>query len=326
MVTINGFIRSYGAAVRRAERNQQRKTREAAKLFKEQQKQHEFHNAAQAVKEWNDYVQILKSIHKAASEKIDWPEIKNEAKPVEPRYLNAKEIMAQQRVDNFKPNFFDKIFGASKRKIANLKNQVVQAKSRDEKDYETALNEYKVRLTDWVELQDIATGIDVKSTESYLAAIKYFEPFADISELGSQIKFSFEQNHIEIDLDTNSIDIIPDYELRQTSTGKLSKKSMSKTNFYELYQDHICSCVLRIAREVFAYLPIDFAIINALSEMVDSQSGHLEKKVILSIKVLPETIDKLNLELIDPSDSMRNFIHNMNFKKTSGFQEVERLK
>lgn len=71
MATINGFIRSYGAAVRRTERDQQRRNREAAKKFKEQQKQLEFQNVAEAVSEWNDYVQILKSVHKEASEKID---------------------------------------------------------------------------------------------------------------------------------------------------------------------------------------------------------------------------------------------------------------
>lgn len=40
---------------------------------------------------------------------------------------------------------------------------------------------------------------------------------------------------------------------------------------------------------------------------------------------MPETIEKLNLDMIHPSDSMRNFIHNMNFKKTSGFSEVKRV-
>src|SRR5690606_36573018 len=103
--------------------------------------------------------------------------------------------------------------------------------------------------------------------------------------------------------------------LKLTSTGKLSRKNMAKGNFYELYQDHICSVVLRISREVFAYLPVDFAIINAKAEMVDLQSGHLEKKIILSVKIMPETIQRLNLDMIDPSDSMRNFVHNMNLKK-----------
>ena len=49
------------------------------------------------------------------------------------------------------------------------------------------------------------------------------------------------------------------------------------------------------------------------------------KKIILSVKIMPETIQRLNLDMIDPSDSMRNFVHNMNFKKTSGFNEVDRV-
>ncbi|RLZ06405.1 hypothetical protein [Faecalibacter macacae] len=325
MATINGFIRSYGAAVRRSERNQQRRNREAAKRFKEQQKQLEFENVAQAVSEWNDYVEILKSIHKESSEKVDWNRIKTEPKPIEPIYLNSHENEAKQRLNNFKPNLLDKIFGSTNNKIKNLENQVSIAKKKDEDKHKIAINEFKKDLLDWEELQNISLGIERKETEAYLNAIKYFEPFSEISELGSQIKFKFAENHIEIDINTNSIEVIPDYELRQTSTGKLSKKNMSKTNFYELYQDHICSVVLRISREVFAYLPVDFAIVNALSEMVDSQSGHLENKVILSVKIVPETLERLNLEMIDPSDSMRNFIHKMSFKKTSGFQEVQRI-
>ncbi|WP_121964878.1 hypothetical protein [Myroides sp. N17-2] len=325
MATINGFIRSYGAAVKRAEREQQRKTREAAKKFKAQQKQIEFKNVALAVKEWNEYITIIKSLHIDASEKINWQTIKYTSRPIEPNYSNNNEIQAQQKLNNYKPSMFDKLLGSTKRKITKLENQILLAKSKDNTFYQNLLKEYEANLNEWNELQKMSIGIEKKSTQTYLDVIKYFEPFTEISELGSQIRFSFEQNHIEIDICTNSIDIIPTYELKQTTTGKLSKKNMSKTNFYELYQDHICSVVLRISREIFAHLPVDFTIVNALSEMVDPQSGHLEKKVILSVKVMPETIEKLNLLTIDPSDSMKNFIHNMNFKKTQGFQAVERI-
>ena len=325
MATINGFIRSYGAAVRRSERNQQRKNREAASRFKEQQQQVEFKSVYQAVSEWNDYVKILTSLHKEASEKIDWSEIKNEPKPLEPTYLDTYEHEATKRLNSFKPNLLDKIFGSINKKIKSLENEVLIAIKKDEDKHQTIINEYYEDLADWWNLQEISSGIEAKETQAYFNAIKYFEPFAEIHELGSKILLNLEQDNVEIDINTNSIDVIPDYELKQTSTGKLSKKKMSKTNFYELYQDHICSVAIKISREVFAYLPVDYVIVNALSEMVDSQSGHLENKVILSVKIMPETIEKLNLEMIDPSDSMRNFVHNMNFKKTSGFQEVERI-
>ncbi len=35
------------------------------------------------------------------------------------------------------------------------------------------------------------------------------------------------------------------------------------------------------------------------------------------------TLKGINMEAIDPSDCMQNFIHNMSFKKTKGFEAVE---
>ena len=76
--------------------------------------------------------------------------------------------------------------------------------------------------------------------------------------------------------------------------------------------------------EVFAYLPIDYARINAVAQIVNTKTGHLEEQPILSVIFPPQTIDSLNLETIDPSDSMQNFVHNMNFNKTKGFSVVEK--
>ncbi len=92
----------------------------------------------------------------------------------------------------------------------------------------------------------------------------------------------------------------------------------------KLYQDHICSASMRIAREVFAYLPIDYARINAVSKIVNTKTGHLEEQPILSVLYLPKTIESLNLDTIDPSDSMQNFVHTMNFNKIRGFSVVEK--
>jgi hypothetical protein len=84
-MTVNGFIRSTGAAIRRAEREQQRQAREAAKLFKQQQKEQEFSNPTSAAKRYDEYVSILKSIHKDCSPQIDWTQIRDEKNPREPK-------------------------------------------------------------------------------------------------------------------------------------------------------------------------------------------------------------------------------------------------
>jgi len=325
MATLNGAIRSYGATVRRMEREQQRQARESAKRFKEQQKLQEIENAQQAVSDWENYVDTIQSVHKNCTEPIDWEQIENTKKPIEPILETKNEIIAKNKLDNFKPSFFDKLFGSTQKKINRLNILWEQAKAKDKKEYDVSHKDYLDELNNWQELQEINTGIKNRETDYYKKALEYFEPFSDIGELGTQISFNFEQNHIDIDLHVNSLDAIPDYVLKQTSTGKLSKKSMPKSRFNELYQDHICSASMRIAREVFAYLPIDYARINALAKIVNTKTGHLEEQPILSVIFPPQTIESLNLETIDPSDSMQNFVHNMNFNKTKGFSVVEKV-
>lgn len=100
---------------------------------------------------------------------------------------------------------------------------------------------------------------------------------------------------------------------------------MTKSNYNELYQDYVCSVVLRIAREIFALVPINEIVITAKDEMLDSKTGYKNLEIILSVFIVRNTIESLNLNNIDPSDSMQNFIHNMNFKKTTGFSSVKQV-
>ena len=325
MATLKGAIRSYGAAVRRMEREQQRQAREAAKRFKEQQKLQEIEDAKQAVLDWENYVDTIQSVHKNCTEPIDWRQIKNTEKPVEPKKEHSNEFLAKNKLEKFKPTFFDKIFGSTGKKIKRLNENLNNAKLKDEKEFDLKHKDYLRELSNWEELQSISLGIKNKRAEDYKNALEYFDPFSDIGELGTQISFSINDNFIDIDLHVNSSEVIPDYELKQTSTGKLSKKNMPKSRFNELYQDHICGASIRVAREVFAYLPVDYARINAVSKIVNTKTGHLEEQPILSAIFPPRTIDSLNLETIDPSDSMENFVHNMKFSKIKGFSIVEKV-
>ena len=325
MATIKGVMRSYGAAVRSAERNQQRQAREASQRFKQLQKLEEIGDARQAVKDWENYVEMIQSAHKNCTKSIDWNQIKSSAKPKKPVLKSINENHAKNKFDSFKPSFFDKLSRSADKKIFLLKEQVEKAKINDQNEFDAELKEYLDELNNWEELQKIAKGVNDKNSEAYKDALEYFNPFSDIGELGTQIKFSFKDNLIDIDLKINSEEIVPNYELKQTSTGKLSKKNMAKGKFNEIYQNYICSSAIRVAREVFAYLPIDKARINAISNMLNSTTGHLEEQPILSVIFVPETFKKLNLDSIVPSDSMQNFTHNMKFNKSSGFSTVSKV-
>jgi hypothetical protein len=320
MVTFKQVARSYTSAVKAAEREQKRQAREAARLYKEQQKQQEITNAAETVKRYEEYIDVLMSIHKNCTDKIDWQQIQDDPEPPKPVKQSTHENAARQKLDNFKPSFFDKIFG-SKKKIQALEQKVEQAKAQDLKDFETAKETYE----DWQKVQAIAKGVQVKDPQAYADALNYFEPFSDISDLGSKIQLSFEKDFVEIGLHVNNSKVIPNYVVSQTRTGKLSQKDMPKGKFNELYQDYVCGGLLRIARETLAYLPVQMVAVHAMTEMVNTTTGHLEEVPIVSAILPPETMDKLNFETLDPSDSMQNFVHNMKFSKTNGFSQVDKV-
>lgn len=325
MTTFKGAMRSYGATVRKIERSQQRYAREAAKRFKEQQKMKSISDARQAVKDWTSYVETLKSVHKNCTDGADWQKIRLMPIPVEPVQQNRYEHVANFKRQSFKPGFFDKLFGLTQKKIFRLEQDILKAKAMDKKEFEKATEKYVEEFNEWTELQDMAEGIADQEPEYYKRALQYFNPFDDIGELGSQVTISFDKNFIDVEIAVNGEEVIPGYELSQTSTGKLSQKNMPKSRFYELYQDHICSTVLRIGREVFSHLPIEYVRVSAMSELLDTGTGHLEVKPILSVIIPAATLQTINLQVIDPSDSMRNFLHTMDFKKTTGFFEVEKV-
>lgn len=79
-------------------------------------------------------------------------------------------------------------------------------------------------------------------------AIDHFKFLSSLNGLGTRFELNIFENFIDIDLHVNGDDIIPKYVLSQTKTGKLSRKNMTKTMYYDLYQDHICSAILRVAR------------------------------------------------------------------------------
>ena len=58
------------------------------------------------------------------------------------------------------------------------------------------------------------------------------------------------------------------------------------------------------------------------SEVLNSTSGQIEEATILSVAMPRATVNRLNFSALDPSDSLTNFVHQMSFKKTKGFEVV----
>jgi hypothetical protein len=320
-----GNLRSVVAYANKLEKEEHRRASQAAKQYKAMLKQEEFENGKKVVQEYNDYIELISSTHKDASETLNWQEIMNEPEPARPVVKYDHLQAAKKNLESYKPSFFDKLFGSSKAKIKRLEGLVAMAPHEDKKVYEKEWNQYNSDHTAWQENIAFAKGILASDVETYKKVIEELKPFEDIKELGSGLDIIFEKKYVVVTLLANGITVIPDFVLSQTAAGKVSKKKMPVQKYYELYQDYICSCALRIAREIFSFLPLEFVIVHVTSELVNSSTGHLEQQTILSIAFPKLTLDKLNFGSIDPSDSMRNFKHNMNFSKTAGFGIVSNI-
>lgn len=330
MATFRSALRSYNAAVRRAERDSKRREREAASRFKEQQKLEAIEDARNAVEDWEAYVEMIQAMHKDCTAPIDWQEIIDSPEPECPEYCDHHECQAKTNLANFKPSFFDrllldKLFSSSIKKRKKLETLLAEAQNKDRSIHNAKVIEFESNKEEWVYLQDMAKGVLEKNIEQYKNAIEFFDPFSSLSFIGGKINISFSKEHIDVDIHIHSDDVIPDYTLSQTSTGKLSKKKMAKGVYNELYQDHVCSSVLRVAREIFNHLPVTHARVNAVSDMLNSKTGFLEEQSVVSALIPRQTLERINLDSIDPSDSMSNFKHNMQFKKTDGFKPVEKV-
>jgi hypothetical protein len=105
----------------------------------------------------------------------------------------------------------------------------------------------------------------------------------------------------------------------------VSKKNMAAGKYWALYQDHVCSAGLRVARELFALLPIKVVFVHTYADAVDTATGHAAHVPIVSVAFEREKFGRLNFEALDASDAVGGFGGVMKFKKTSGFGKVEVL-
>ncbi len=322
-----GTIRSIGSAIGAAERDAKRRQRELERQQRELEKMQELERAAYEVEVYENYVDVISSIHKECGEVWDWEEVKSTSSPMEPQYINTHEIKAQKKVDDFSPSFLDKKF---KKRIEKKKNKLImkleEAKELDKIEYEKKHEEYKINYDEWKTLNDLAHEVCAGNVETYPEVIKRINSFSEISEYGSEIQFLFKsKNFVVVDVKVKEKDIIPTEVKSLLKSGKLSAKQMPKTKFNEMYQDFVCGVSLRIARELFALLPLNKTIVNAKCNMLNTKTGHMEDMAMLSVYCPKETLLSLNFDLIDPSDSLENFVYKMDFKKNQGFKPIEVL-
>lgn len=322
-----GVVRSINAANRASERNAKRKYRELELQQKHFVKMEALQQAGHEVAVYENRIDLLTSIHLDCGESIDWQSTKQADKPRQPVKDDKGTRLAQYELDSYTPSLLDKLLFRKEKQIKKLKNNLALAIKDDERTYRTAQSDWEKECLDHQENLKLAAGILTHAADARLAALKKFTPFGEISGIGSEIILNAENGlPVQATLRVHSKDIIPTEIKSLLQSGKLSTKKMPRLRFYELHQDYVCSCAIRVAREIFCILPDEMVIVTATDSILDEATGHLQEVPILSVAFSRKTLFALNIDNIDPSDSMQNFLHNMAFKKASGFSAVEKIK
>lgn len=319
-------VRTLHASAKRTERNAHRRQRELEKQHKEYAKMEALEQAAYEVEVYENHLEILMSMHKECAEPVNWEGLLSKPEPKQPENTGSLELAAADASTAYRPNLFARLFQLEARKRQGLVAKIHAAKLEDERRYQLAVAEWTEEHAEWKDVRDIALRMLNGDHQAKLDAIEAFDSFSEISHLGSSTQIVVHENGVlEAKLAIHASKVIPTDMKSLLKSGKLSVKSMPIGRFNELYQDYVCSCALRVARELMAVLTDEIVIVTALDDVLNSATGHMEERPILSVAFSRSTVDGLSLDTLDPSDSMRNFVHTMSFKKGFGFSPVSAL-
>jgi hypothetical protein len=270
------------------------------------------------------YLRAVVSLHKHERRIWDWAGIKGSPEPARPKRSSAREAAAQRALDAFAPTFLQRISGGEARLRLPLDEALQNAQMEDAREYEQAAEAYREAHVRWTAEVPLADGVLAQDVEAYWAALGHAGVTKEFAAFDIRVGLdSIETHAIALHCLHNDDDIIPPEELKLTATGKKSSKAMAAGKYWAHYQDHVCSCALRLARATFDVLPVSRVIVNVKNTRLDTSTGHLGAVTILGVHFSRDVLDRLNLSALDPSDSLKNFPHRMKFKKTAGFDAVE---
>jgi len=245
---------------------------------------------------------------------VDWNEVLKEEEPFKkgedgPFSKEAKAVLAAN-----KPGFFKKLFGGGT-ELKELEKEVDLAKKKDEDLYSS-----------WKNNKVLAEKILNEDKNAYIEALEELKLSEELGSYLRKIDFSYaDSDSLNVDIVLSIDDFIPEEYNTLTPTGKLSVKSYTKTDYYEIASRFVSGIVLRTARNLFNLLPLEDVFIN-VREMEKSKYGGQEiEELILSIFIDRKTLDQIKMENINPYDALKNFRHEVNFVKTKGFNKIDKL-
>jgi len=179
---------------------------------------------------------------------------------------------------------------------------------------------------EWQTLHDTAEKVLAGDIDTYLEVVDEMKPYDDLLEYGSDFEVGTDDPKLlEVEFRVRSEEVIPPMEYVLDAKGRLKEKELTKSAYYDLVQDYVCSAVLRVARDSFALLPVERVVVHATDTILNTATGNDEEVTIVSAEIARADFEGVNFDRIDPSDMLGSLNSRMSFKKTQGFAPVKRL-
>jgi hypothetical protein len=314
-MTYQGMQRAMRAAERRFERESQKRRRELERQAKEAAKLSALEQARLEVDTFENQLDVILSIHKEQCREWDWLAFASALRPPKPRRESPHEDAAR----------LQKLIGGGPDRNGDSE-AILNGRAADDQQHQAALAEHKAEIAEMESLRSLALRVLDGEGLAFLEAFAGFNPVAEFSSAGSLKQFAVEQKDlIDCVFKVNADGVIPTEVKSLTSTGKLSVKPMPKARFHEIYQDYVCGCTFRMAKEIFAMLPVETVILTALTDVLSVQTGHRSELPTVSLIVDRRGLSRIDFDQVSPADAIDLFRHRCNFKatrKAGAFQPV----
>ncbi len=319
-------LRSFEAAVHASQRSAKRNARQRERNVAAAERNRSLQRAARAAHDFNAYIERLVSIHKSGSLAINWNERALATAPSPPQRTDLRRDLAKQKLDSYSPWRIAVKLGLAARRRAKIEREIEIASAEDEQEYLASTKSYDLAIRAHLEQKDLADRLLRGDQEAMLEVIRTLKPFAPISELGAAVSVSALTGYkLAANVRVPGETVVPRQTTALLKSGQASVKEMTKASYYGTYRDYVCGLVLRIARELFAILPLDAVMITAIESLLNTRNGNMEDQAIISVYIPRKTFSTLHLESVAPFECMKNFTCSVDFRPASGFRPVAKL-
>jgi hypothetical protein len=264
-------------------RQLERDQRANEKLRAAHAKEAEKLRAAHEVNQFENYLELLVSLHKDCGDDWGWPSTAKVGAPPLPSRGDRHESAEAAEMQAYKPGFFEKLFGGDKKRLALLANAVERGRDADHAEHMEAVREHQAMHALWSTRKMLASRVLAGEVAAYSEALEHAAAFEELAAFRTRIAVAAaEPDVVALLCELGSDELVPTEEVKLTAAGKLSTKAMPAGRCWALYQDHVCSCALRIANETFAVLPISRVIVNIGTVQTNTSTGHRELATLLA--------------------------------------------